>query len=214
MTSGLSSLFTAPSAFFAAHEENPGRIGPVVVVALTGAITLAAQLLLVSMSVIGRQPTIEYVTHTVQIQLPALSVAGAAFSFGHVFGYWIAYSLLFSFVSGLFSSNGDFRTVFWLTGWGFLPWALGGVFWLGAMIVSANSTSAPMMAAGNEAFIRQVQAATIVRVTQYLDHIAVIWSLGLWTVLIKKIREVETWQAIAAVIPVAVFEFGKVLFLF
>jgi hypothetical protein len=214
MARSIATLVTDPSSFFASREASPGRLGPVVVVALTGAMTLFAQLLLVSMTVVGSQPTIEYVTHAVRVQLPAVSVVGAAISFGHVFGYWLAYALVFVLVTRLFGAAENPRSTMVLAGWGFFPWALSGAVWLLAMIASAGTTPAPEMASGNAAFVQAVQATPLVEATRLLDHVAVVWSLGLWTVLLRTVRGVGYPQAAVAVLPVALFELLKVHVLF
>jgi hypothetical protein len=214
MSMSVISFLTAPRSFFNSQADSPPRLAPILILSLTGAITLGAQLLLVSMSVIGRQPTIEYVTHAIQIQLPAISVFGAAVSFGHVFGYWIVYSAVFYLVSMAFSNEGNFRDVFWLSGWGFLPWVLSGILWLSAMIISAQAIGAPVISSENPVFVQLVQQTTLVQATQYIDHLAVVWSLGLWAILLKQVRGLNNLQAIIAVAPVAVFELLKVIFIF
>ena len=214
MGRSLVALVTDPASFFASRSDSPGYLGPLIVVAVTGTSTLFAQLLLVSMTVVGSQPTIEYVTHAVQVQLPALSVVGAALSFGHVFGYWLAYALVFVLVTGLFGAEENAQSTLVLAGWGFFPWALSGVVWLLAMIASAAATPPPTVAAGNEAFVQAIQTTPLVEATRLLDHVAVVWSLGLWTVLLRTVRNVSFPQAMVAVLPVALFELLKVQVLF
>ena len=214
MARSIAALVTDPASFFASRSDSPGRLGPVIVVAVTGATTLLAQLLLVSMTVVGSQPTIEYVTHAVRVQLPAASVVGAVISFGHVFGYWLVYSLVFVLLTRLFGAEGNVRSTVVLAGWGFFPWALSGTVWLLAMIASAATTPAPEMVAGNAGFVEAVQATPLVEATRVLDHVAVVWSLGLWALLLRAVRGVSLFQAAVAVLPVAGFELLKVHVLF
>jgi len=211
MTLSVSALLTAPSRFFDARRADFDRWPPLLIVAFTGGITLGAQLLLSSMSVIGDQPTIEYVTHALQVTLPALTVSGAAISFGHVFGYWFLYSVTFYLLTIPFAEDGTFRTLFWLSGWGFLPWLLAGTVWLLAMVLSAFSVPAPTMTAGNGAFVQAVQDTVLVQFTKPLDYLGTLWSLGLWTVAVSKVRAVKRWQAVLAVLPVGLFELAKIL---
>lgn len=211
MTRSIAALIIAPTRFFEARRADFDRWPPLLIVALTGGITLGAQLLLSSMSVIGDQPTVEYVTHTLQVSLPALTVSGAAISFGHVFGYWLLYSVIFYLLTVPFAAAGEFRTLFWLTGWGFFPWFLAGAVWLLAMILSAFSVPAPTMPAGNGAFVQAVQDTMLVQVTEPLDYVGTLWSLGLWTVAVSKVRGVKRWQAVLAVLPVGLFELAKIL---
>lgn len=213
MPSPVTDLVVRPASFFASRAPDPGRLGPAAIVALTGAITLGGQLLLVSMSVIGQVPTIEYVTQSVRVSLPALSVAGAVISFGHVFGYWLVYSLVFYLVTIPFAEEGSPTTLFWLAGWGFLPWFLTGLVWLLAMVISAGMVPEPVVPAENAAFIREVQDTFLVRSTRPIDALGVVWSLGLWTVLVRTLRSVRWWQAALAVAPIAAFEAAKLLLL-
>ena len=214
MVVSVTDLLFRPSRFFSSRLSDPGRLGPILVVSLTGAITLGGQLLLVSMSVIGQEPMLRYVSHSLQISLPATSVGGAIISFGHIFGYWLVYSLVFYLVTIPFSDEGDFESLFWLAGWGFLPWFLAGVFWLLAMLVSAQTIPEPVMQTGNAEFVRQVQETIFVQVTRPIETLGVIWSLGLWTILIRRVRSVKLWQALLAVLPVALFELAKMILLF
>jgi hypothetical protein len=213
MPSPVTDLFVRPGRFFASRAPDPGRLGPVAIVALTGTITLGGQLLLVSMSVIGQVPTIEYVTQSVRVSLPALSVAGAVISFGHVFAYWLVYSLVFYLVTIPFAEEGSPSTLFWLAGWGFLPWFLAGLVWLVAMVLSAGMIPEPVVPAENVAFVRQVQDTLLVRATRPIETLGVVWSLGLWTVLVRRVRGVDLWQAALAVFPVAAFEAAKIFLL-
>jgi hypothetical protein len=211
MTAPVKALVTSPSRFFDTRRQEPGRLVAVLILALTGASTLGAQLLLASMSVIGERPTLSYVSTAFQIEIPALTVAGALVSFGHVFLYWLVFALSFFLLSRPFASRGDFSTLFWLSAWGFLPWALSGLVWLGAMIVSAYSVPPPATEAGNAAFVQRVQATSIVESSLLVEHLATVWSLGLWTVLVRTIRSLRWWQALLAVGPVAAFEVAKLL---
>ncbi|MDR5655918.1 YIP1 family protein [Halodesulfurarchaeum sp. HSR-GB] len=211
MAAPISALVRSPAAFFSSRMERPGHILPVVILTLTGVSTLGAQLLLASMSVIGERLTLSYVSTAFQIEIPAITVAGALVSFGHVFLYWVVFAAIFYLLSLPFASAGTFSSVFWLSAWGFVPWALAGLLWLGAMIVSASSVPPPATSAGNAAFVEQVQGTQIVETSLLVDYLATAWSLGLWTVLVRTVRDVRWWQAALAVGPVAAFEIAKVL---
>lgn len=211
MSNALATLLGRPRTFF--REGPHGRLAPVLIVAATGAVTLAAQLLLVSLSVAGDRATISYVSTALQVELPAITVAGAAISFGHVFVYWLVYAGVFTLGSAPFADEGSFGEVFWLTGWGFVPWVLTGAVWLAAMIVGAQATPLPTTPAQSDVFVRQVQQTPWVVASRHLDSIGTAWSLGLWTVLVRERRGVAWWQAGLAVAPVAAFEVAKTLLL-
>ena len=213
MERSVRTLLTHPREFYSTRRGNPDHLFPALIVAATGAMTLFAQLLLVSMSVIGDRPTVTYVTTALQIELPAITVAGSLISFGHVFIYWVIYAAVFYLASTQFADGGSFRELFWLTGWGFLPWAIAGVVWLGAMIVSAHMTPVPATPAENDLFVQQVQQTALVETTQYLDYLGTVWSLALWTQMVRVVRDVTPIQAIAAVSPIAAFELAKILLL-
>lgn len=219
MIPGLVSLVRSPTEYFRARRDDPPRVLPVGVLAATGLSTLLAQLLLVSMSVIGDRPTITYVTAPVRLELPQITVAGALVSFGHVYVYWILYAGVFYLLTKPFANreaedSSGFSSVFWLTGIGFSPWVLSGVVWLGAMVVSAEMTPPPETTAGNDAFVEQVQQTSLVEASNYLDNVMTIWSLVLWTRLLKSVRGVTDLQSVFAVLPVAAFEAYKTLVLF
>jgi hypothetical protein len=213
MSPPLATLVTAPRQFFSTARDDPDSLPPIVVVAATGAITFGAQLLLVSMSVIGDRPTLSYVSAAIRVELPAITVAGSLVSFGHVFAYWVAFAAVFYLVSRPFADRGSFATVFWLTGWGFTPWLLTGVVWLAAMIASAYMTPAPTTPAENDVFVQQVQQTSLVRASRYLDHLGTLWSLGLWVAMVRVVRGVSRRNALVAVSPVAAFELAKVVLL-
>ena len=213
MVARVSSVLFAPRRFFAEEKGDPGVLAPLLVLIATGSITLGGQLLLVSMSVIADSSTLAYVTSILRVELPAITVAGSLISFGHVFVYWVVYASIFSVVTRPFSNTGDFRQVFLLTGWGFLPWFLTGILWLAAMMVSAQITTPPTTPAENDIFVRQVQQTSIVRGARVIESVGTVWSLGLWGSMVVVVREVTWPQAVLAVLPVAVFEFGKIILL-
>ena len=213
MSRSVATLLTHPRKFYSAREDDPGRLGPVLAVAATGSVTLFAQLLLVSMSVIGDRPTLSYVTTALQVDLPAITVAGSLVSFGHVFGYWLVYAAVFYLVTMPVTNSGSFTQMFWLTGWGFLPWVFSGVVWLAAMIASAHATPVPTTPAENDLFVRQVQQTALVDGSQYVDYLGTLWSLGLWALMVRVVRDVTPLQAVAAVAPIAAFELAKILLL-
>ena len=82
------------------------------------------------------------------------------------------------------------------------------------MLVSAQTIPEPVMQAGNAEFVRQVQETIFVQVTRPIETLGVIWSLGLWTVLVRRARSVKLRQALLAVLPVALFELAKMILLF
>ncbi|UWG46766.1 putative conserved membrane protein, Yip1family [Halanaeroarchaeum sp. HSR-CO] len=209
----VSSLLFAPRRFFERERADLGVLGPFLVLIATGSITLGGQLLLVSMSVIGDSSTLAYVTSILRVELPAITVAGALVSFGHVFVYWVGYAAIFHGGTWPFSNDGQFRDVFLLTGWGFLPWFLTGLVWLVAMIGSAQITPAPTTPAESDIFVRQVQETTLVRGARMVDSVGMVWSLWLWGSMLRAVRDVTWPQAALAVLPVAVFEFAKLVLL-
>lgn len=212
MTGFVADVLVRPRRFVEDVVDAPPRVGPVALVALTGGITLAAQLLLVSMTVRGDGPTLSYVATAVRVTLPAMNTLGAAISFGHVFVYWLAYVALFYVASEPFADDDDdLSTLFWVSGWGFLPWFLAGVVWLVSMIASAQIVHPPATSAGNAAFVRQVQDTVLVDASQSLDHVATAWSLGIWTVAVAVVRDLPYSRAAIAVAPVAAFEVAKVV---
>lgn len=210
------SLVTSPTEYFRERKDEPRRLLPTLVLALTGLSTLSAQLLLASMSVLGNRPTLTYVTAPVRLELPRITVAGAIISFGHVYLYWLVYAGVFYGLSRLFTDDTDvdrdsnsnragFSTVFWLTGIGFSPWVVSGAFWLGAMVISAQTTPPPETAAGNDIFVEQVQETALVEYSNYFDNLMTVWSLVLWSRLLKGVRGVTDLQSAVAVVPVAAF---------
>ncbi len=216
MISGLVTLVRSPTSYFRARRDDPPRSLPVGVLAATGLSTLLAQLLLVSMSVIGDRPTITYVTAPVRLELPQITVTGALISFGHVYIYWVVYAGVFYLLTKPFADDesAGFSPLFWLTGIGFSPWVLSGLVWLGAMVVSAEMTPPPETPAGNDAFVEQVQETSLVETSNYLDNLMTVLSLFLWTRLLKAVRGVTDLQSVFAVLPVAAFEAFKTFVLF
>jgi hypothetical protein len=211
MVTRVASLLFTPKRFFDREKKDPGVLATLLVLIATGSITLGGQLLLVSMSVIGDSSTLAYVTSILRVELPAITVAGSLISFGHVFVYWIVYALIFYGLTRPYSKTGEFRQVFLLTGWGFLPWFLTGLLWLAAMVVSAQITPVPTTPAENDVFVRQVQQTSLVRGSQIVESVGTIWSLGLWGTMLRSVREVRWSRVTLAVLPIAVFELGKII---
>jgi hypothetical protein len=164
---------------------------------------LIAQLTLTSAIVVDANtgPTLSYAVGDQTVDIAVSLVAGSIMSFASVLVCWLVATVGAYLLTAPVSEAGDLRTTLWILGWGFCPLLLSGVVWLLAMLVSVQMIPAPETVAGSTGFVREVQKTNIVRVTRYLDTVAIVLAGGLWAAGIQTLRRVQWWQAVLAALP-------------
>jgi len=196
-------FLTDPYTFFTDQQEAPSRLAVLLILVGSGLIPLIAQLTLTSAVVLetGNDLTLSYVIGEETISVALSSLLSSLVSFASAIFYWIIATAGAYLLTMPFSDSGNLRGTLWLIGWGFIPPLLSGTVWLGAMIVSIQSTPTPETVAASAEFVRSVQQTQLVQATRILDYLAIVWTGGLWTVGIRIIRDVTWGQAALAAVP-------------
>jgi hypothetical protein len=196
-------FLTDPHAFFSDQQEAPNRLAVLLILVGSGLIPLIAQLALTSAVVLetGNDLTLSYVVGQETTSVALSSLLSSLVSFASAIFYWFVATAGAYLLTIPFSDSGDPRRTLWLIGWGFVPPLLSGTVWLGAMIVSIQSTPTPETVAASAEFVRSVQQTQLVQATRMLDYLAIAWAGGLWTVGIRVIRNVTWLQAALAAVP-------------
>lgn len=190
-------VLTDPQAFFAGRGDDPGLGGPALVVLVVGLLGLLSAV-----------PTLLLVLRGVPPG--AQGIVGVGLAIGAVFGLvgpfivWLLYAIVFYALSIAFGGEGEFRELFALTGWGFLPRILGAAVSAIVLFVVIGGVSAPESAEAMRGFQQQLQSNPLVRASTVVGIGVTLWSGYIWTHAVATARELAVRQAAVVVgIPVA-----------
>lgn len=185
-----------PDRFFRERVEEPGFLGPALVVFLA-AIS----------SVSGTLVTIVHIGSAMPKDLSVLVSfgfgLGAISGFFAVFLTWIAISGSFYLVSSRFDGTGSFRRTVLLTGWGFVPSIFSGLVIAVATYYTFYGVTFPESVAKLKPFMQQMRSSPTFRVSRLLGVVFTVWQGFLWTFAIKYAREIGLREAAITVgIPI------------
>lgn len=191
-------VLTDPQAFFADRGDDPGLRGPALVVLVVGVLGLLSAVPTLLLVLRGVPPA-------------ARGIVGVGLAIGAVFGLvgpfvvWLLYAIVFYALSMVFGGEGEFRELFALTGWGFLPRVLGAAVSAVVLFVVVGSVSAPESAEAMRAFQQQLQSHPLVRASTVVGIGISLWSGYIWTHAVATARNLPVRRAAATVgLPVAV----------
>lgn len=196
-TMSWTTVLTDPQAFFAERADDSGLRGPVLVVLVVGILGLLSAV-----------PTLLLVLRGVPAG--ARGIVGVGLAIGAVFGLvgpfivWLLYAIVFYALSIAFGGEGEFRELFALTGWGFLPRVLGAAVSAVVLLVAVGGVSAPESAEAMRQFQQQLQSNPLVRASTVVGIVVTLWSGYIWTHAVATARDLTVRQAAIVVgIPVA-----------
>ncbi|QLH79484.1 YIP1 family protein [Halosimplex rubrum] len=190
-------LLSDPDDFFARQSADPSFAAPVAVVFVAGvAINLNTVLVLPALaeSLSGRSETIARV----------VTLVGAAGGTLGIFGLWFIYAGTFHTISVYFDGDGRFRTLFLLTGWGFLPLVLQGVFGAAMFQYTLQHVTVPQDPAQFDSFVGGLNDRPPLLVSSATRLVFLAWQAVLWTFAVSHGRRLSVREALATVGP-AVF---------
>lgn len=168
-------LVISPNQFFASKQQDPELLGPAVIVALTGMFYGLSGLVMLPVR-----------THQYQGEAVAYLYVGVAFSWVTTVLMtvllWVFYAGAFFMIATLlFDSEGEFRNVFALTGWGF-------VGQLCAAVISVLSKLYILQQVGSTAqaeVIGQIQTHPAFIVASIVGFLMFLWSAYLWNYAVQ-----------------------------
>lgn len=191
-------VLSDPDDFFARQSVDPSFAAPVSVVLLAGvALNLNTVLVLPAFSgaLSGQGETIARV----------VTLIGAVGGSLGVFGLWFIYAGSFHTISVYFDGDGRFRTLFLLTGWGFLPLVVQGAFGAAMLQYTLQHVTVPQDPAQLEPFVRGLRSRPPLLVASVTRLVVLGWQALLWTFAVSHSRDLSRREGLATVgAPVAV----------
>ncbi|WP_436906845.1 YIP1 family protein [Halosimplex marinum] len=194
----IGALLSDPDEFFARQSSDPSFAAPVAVVLVAGvAINLNTVLVLPAFAeaLSGRSETIARV----------VTLIGAAGGSLGIFGLWFIYAGSFHTISVYFDGEGRFRTLFLLTGWGFLPLVLQGAFGAAMLQYTLQHVTVPQDPAQLEPFVQGLRSRPPLFVASLTRLVVLAWQALLWASAVSHSRDLSHREGLATVgAPVAV----------
>ncbi len=190
-------LLTNPNRFFKREVESPRVLIPAVIVLIIGIISAIASLpmsrltdSMLSGSAAGLGQILQAFAVVVSIVIPFVA--------------WVLYALVFHAIASVgFDGDGDLKTVFSITGWGFAPQIVNAII---AAVVNYYVLSGvqlpqdPQQAASK---LQSLQSQPIFTVLSLLAIAFLLWRAYLWTFGVKHTYDLSLRQAAVTVaVPV------------
>lgn len=184
-----------PDGFYARQADDLEMRRSVLVVTLTGLATMAGPLYLIE----------RLVSATDQ-------VVAVFYAFGGLFGtftsgltillFWLAYSILFFLVGRRLGGVGEFRVVFFLTGFGFLPQFFAGIGSLFALYTVLSGLTIASDPAALQAQFDAVNGNPTVRTARLVGITFLLWRGFIWTFAVRHALDLDLRRAaVPAAIP-------------
>lgn len=185
-------LLLDPDKFFEQRADSPGLFLPIVIV-ITAGLTNAASFLVITPRLLatlsaGSQPLVGL----------ALLV-GALASFLAIVVVWFFYAVAFQFISGRFGGDGEFRTLFLLVGWGFLPAILSGAFSFATTVYVFNGVAFPTDPTQYQPFLARHRSRFPFVVSRTVTIVFTLWQGFLWTFAVHHVKNIDLRRAAISV---------------
>lgn len=191
-------LFIDPDAFFKRQSAAPNIAVPVAIVLIAGvAINLNTVFVLPSLmrTISGQSENIARV----------VTLIGAIGSTLGIFVLWFIYAGSFYVISGYFDGEGNFRTLFFLIGWGFLPLILQGAFGAVMFHYTLQHVAVPEDPSKLEPFMQGLRSRPPILISSVTRILCLVWQALLWTFAVCYSRDLTIRESIATVsVPVIV----------
>ena len=114
---------------------------------------------------------------------------------------WVAYAITFHAVSWRLGGTAEFRTVFFLTGFGFLPKLFAGVVGLSAVVVATETVGIP----GDPSLLTERVAAInrrpVITVARLVGVVFILWSGMLWTFAVRHATGLPLRRVVIPTVP-------------
>lgn len=197
-------LVTDPDNFFEERADDPGYLGPGLVVLLVA---------------IASVPNVAIQYQNTFAAFDFEGAAASAMLFGQVIAFatsligpfvmWLVYALGFYLVSAVFDASGSYWKVVALSGWGFLPLAVdnlvnGAITFYRFEVVGVDLPSEVTSAEQAQQLSQELASGPLVALSSLVSIAFVLLSAYYWTFAIEHARRLDRKQAAIAVLITAV----------
>lgn len=185
-----------PDGFFAARSDEPGLLGPTLVVLLTGAVGAISGFVMLQWLSGAMDGPMNQLFAVVGVS----SIVGA---FVGTLVVWAVYAVVFYLLSGLFGGEGSFRDTFAFTGWGFLPAIFSGLVSAVVMWYALGNVPPPESMQEMASFQRTLRSQQVFVVGGVVGIAFQLWQWFIWTFALRHARSLDLRDAAITVgIPV------------
>lgn len=194
----IKNVFRDLGDFFRRQSAAPNVAAPVAVVLIAG-VVINLNVVFVLPSIMG---TISGQSENIARVVTLLGVIGSTLG---IFVLWFIYAGSFYVISGYFDGEGRFRTLFLLTGWGFLPLILQGAFGAAMFKYTLQHVAVPQDPSKLEPFMQGLRSRPPILISSLTRILCLVWQALLWTFAVYYSRDLTIRESIATVsIPVIV----------
>lgn len=191
-------VLTDPGTFFQERRHDPRLAGPALIVLVIGILGLVS-------AVPGFYLIYDNAPQAAQVIVLAGLVIGAMVALVVPFAVWLVYALVFYVVSLMFDGRGEFKTLFVLIGWGFLPRILGSTVSIVVAFIALGGVPPPEYAQPAHQLQSPLRSDPLVRGASVFDILITLWSAYIWTHAVATTRDLTLREAAATVgIPVGI----------
>lgn len=186
-------LITNPDQFFNQERYDGSLKGP-------AAIVLALGLLGALMSALYAYSMFSEITDTEISAMSSVSIViGIVVGFFTPLLIWFVYAAVFHVISRVVGGDGDFRTTFRLTGWGFLPQLPSLLLLAIATSIASQSVEASSSIDELDAYVAEVERTTVYIAADAAGILFLLWCGLLWLFAIKHAQKLSFRRAIIVV---------------
>ncbi|MFB6176621.1 MAG: Yip1 family protein [Halobaculum sp.] len=187
-------MFRNPDAFFERQATDPSMIAPT-----------ACVLLAMFASILG--PTyvmgrlVQQASGGVTVFLALGGTLGLFSSSLSLILLWFSHSIAFHFVARRLGGDHDFRDMFFVSGFGFLPYVFSGLLGFFAVFHVFSGVALPTESAALEQTVTALAQSTPIVLARGVGTLFLLWAGLLWTFGIKHVADLPFQRA---VLPAAV----------
>lgn len=191
------SVLTDPDQFFASRVDDPRPLQAAAVVLVVGVIGAVSGYLLIQKLFSSLPDEVAFAGTIAMV----FTIGGGLLG---PFVIWFIYAGLFYLISLVFDPDGSFKTLFGLTGWGFVPMVLNAIIGLVITIMLLGQLQAPSTAQGAAQVQAQLQRNSLYQLSIGIGILFSLWRGFIWTFAVKHARSLSLKEsAIVVGIPVA-----------
>lgn len=195
----MKQLVLDPDGFYARRSDDPSLLGPGLVVLLASLLNTSSTLL-----------AIPFLTSSLNSEASKAIVSvgyliGGLVGLLSTFVIWFFFAAAFYLLSNRFTSNGEFRDVFRLVGWGFLPSAIAGLVGIVITFYVIRGLPTPTDPKMARTLLDQMTKHPLVQTSKLIRTVFTLWSGMIWAFAVKHARDLSISDATKVVVfPIAV----------
>lgn len=189
-------LIYDPDSFFERQCEDPSLLGPVLVVMAAAAANLISVSIVMSRvtEVFGETPIMQLVVSLSYVTSLVMGSVG-------VFVAWVAVTAIMYFIAGRLNvERHQFRDLFKLLGWGFVPAVCSGIAAGLATFVVYTQVQFPNDPAQLSAFFESLRSDPTFMVSRILFVVFTVWQGFLWFFAVKNLYDASARTTLLTVV--------------